>query len=560
MITARTLPRMLDDAAARRPHATLRFHSARESLTLGELAAGSRAFAGGLQAQGVRPGAPVGIALPASRDFLLAFFGALRAGALPSPLALPTAFRSAEVFFERVTSILADARMHHLVGRSRLLAEEPERIPAGLRVLDPAEVQAAGARDVDTSLSPADIALVQYTSGSTAAPKGVALTHQSFVAGMNAIIHGARLSSEDINGQWLPLYHDMGLIGLLCGIALGMEHHIWSPLAFFKSPAAWLARFARARASIYAGPSFSYEALLGSVDDADLAELDLSAWRVAFNGAEPIHAATMERFTARFGRAGFAPATMFPVYGLAEVTLAATFPALGSEPETAWVDRDALTADGEARRVPRDHARARGVVSVGTPVLGHELRIVDPDGQALREGRVGEIALRGPALMRGYYRSPERTAEVLRGGWLRTGDLGFLLDGKLHVTGRSKEMIIVRGTNIYPVDVETLVRERLGALRGGCVAFAADGPAGERIAVLVETRPAERARVAEAAAAARHALAEQLGVDVVDIYLVEPRTIERTTSGKQQRIVMRRRFLAGELSEHIVESSDPGGS
>jgi fatty-acyl-CoA synthase len=570
MITAPTLPRMLDDVAARQPGATLHFRSTREDLTLEQLAEGSRAFAGSLLARGVRKGDPVGVVLPTGRDFLLAFFGVLRAGALPCPLALPHAFRSAEVFFERVDQILADAGMRHLVGRASLLAEaagaQAGRVPPDLCMHDPGEVLHAGAPAADAAIEAEDIALVQYTSGSTAAPKGVALTHQSFLAGMNAVIHGIRLTADDVNGQWLPLYHDMGLIGMLCGVACGVEQHIWSPFGFLKNPAAWLAEFARVRATIYAGPSFSFEAMLAGVDDDALADLDLSAWRVAFNGAEPIQAAVIERFVERFGRAGFAPCTMFPVYGLAEITLAATFPAPGSAPEIAWIDRDALAREDVARRVPRDHARAHGVVSVGRPVLGQELEIRGEGGAALPEGQVGEIALRGSALMHGYYRSPERTAEVLRDGWLRTGDLGFVLDGKLHVTGRSKEMIIVRGMNLYPVDVETLVRERLGATRGGCVAFAVsggeEGAAGrdEHIAVLVEARPVERERLARAAAEARAALASQLGADVVEIHLVQPRAIERTTSGKQQRLIMRRRFLDGALDDCILHSDDPSGS
>jgi fatty-acyl-CoA synthase len=224
-----------------------------------------------------------------------------------------------------------------------------------------------------------------------------------------------------------------------------------------------------------------------------------------------------------------------------------------------WIDRELLAREGTVARVPPEHPRARGVVSVGSPVLGHELRILDDDGAPLPEGRAGEIALRGPALMSGYYRNPERTAEVLRDGWLRTGDIGFVLDGKLHVTGRAKEMIIVRGSNVYPVDVEVLVREQVGALRGGCVAFAADGPDGERIAVLVETRATERARVASAAARARDTLIAQLGVDVVDIHLCAPRTIERTTSGKQQRLTMRRRLQAGALNDCILDTIGPAG-
>jgi acyl-CoA synthetase (AMP-forming)/AMP-acid ligase II len=545
---------MLDVSSTRWPERTFHFHSTRERMTLAELAEQSRRFAGGLRAHGVRRGDLVALVLPSCRDFFVAWFGILRAGAVPAPLALPTASRGLEPYFQRLRRILADADMHHLLLPDRFLPLVPVGALEGIRVLSPSTVSAEASTLLDEPLAPQDLVMVQYTSGSTSQPKGVALQHQNLLAALRAIAHGIQVTEADVNGQWLPLHHDMGLIGALAGIAAGVEHHIWSPSSFIKDPGGWLEEFARLRATVYAGPNFSYGYLLSSVDDEQLARLDLSAWRIAFNGAEPIDPKCVQRFLERFAPAGLRPSTLLPVYGLAEVTLPATFPPLGVEPRITWVDREVLAREHQARPVPAAHPNARGVLSVGRPVLDHDLRVVDAEGRELAEGHIGEVTLRGPAVMQGYYRNPEATRLALREGWLHTGDLGFVLDGQLHVTGRSKEMIIVRGTNVYPMDVEALVRELPGIHRDGCVAFGLGEDGHEQLAVLVETKLREPEALQQLARTAQGLLSAHLGLGDARLYLVAPRTLERTTSGKYQRLLMRQRLLTGALGERIIHT------
>jgi len=556
MIESTTVHGMLDVAAERFPDTMLFFPSAKDSISLAALAEDSRRLACGLRSRGVAPGDPVGIVLPSCRDFVVAFFAALRAGAAPSPLALPQAFRSADRFFERVDAILRSAGIRVLVGRHASLAGEAGAGPRGVTLLDPEELRTGAADERLPIVAPHHLALVQFTSGSTSEPKGVALSHDNVLAGLNAVIGGISLDSADVNGQWIPLYHDMGLIGMLSGIAAGVTQHIWSPRAFFRDPAAWIHGFASVGATIYAGPSFSYQALLSSITDEDLARLDLSRWRVAFNGAEPIDAGVLEAFVDRFRLAKLSSSTMFPVYGLAEITLAATFPKAGERPELVWIDRRALHDHNRVESRDRADPGATGVVCVGAVVAGHELAIVDEYGVPLADDQIGQIELRGPAIMRGYYRDPQASAEAFREGWLRTGDLGFVRGGNLFVTGRAKEMIIVRGMNIYPMDVEAMVRQRLGPLASaGCIAFSAGEIGDERIVVLLEVRSTDRDVLLAALDEHRDDLVSRLGVDVVDIVLVKPQTIERTTSGKQQRLTMRGYFLAGDLSGSIIGES-----
>jgi acyl-CoA synthetase (AMP-forming)/AMP-acid ligase II len=344
-------------------------------------------------------------------------------------------------------------------------------------------------------------------------------------------------TSQDLCWLWLPLFHDMGLVSALTGIAVGYEQHLWPASAFIRRPERWFAQFAATRATIYVGPNFSYEYLLASVGDALLNEIDLSRWRIAFNGAELIDGRVMLRFIERFGRAGFRAESMFPVYGLAEATLAVTFPALGSPPVLHWVDRDVLARERRVHRLTPDHSRARGVVSVGHPVFRHEVRIADDHGGAvLPEGRVGEIHVRGPAVMRAYHRAPAQTRAAFCDGWLRTGDLGYLEEGQLFVVGRLKEVLVVRGLKYHPEDVEAVVRELPGIYRQRCVAFPDTGDGIEGIGLAVETSVSRADARAALAAAISARIGAELGVGDCRVYLVAPRSILRTSSGKYRRL------------------------
>jgi acyl-CoA synthetase (AMP-forming)/AMP-acid ligase II len=369
------------------------------------------------------------------------------------------------------------------------------------------------------------------------------------LAAIAAIGDGIELGPGDVNGQWLPLFHDMGLIGTLTGIAHGTSHVLWQPTTFIRRPDRWLRDFAAAGASIYAGPNFSYAYMIDSVPPDAAAALDLTRWRIAFNGAESIDPHIMERFSRHFAPAGFRRSAMFPVYGLAEATLAVTFPALGAEPVTLWVDRRARARDGSVVVVAPDAFGARGVVCVGTPIAGHEVRLA-----AAGENRVGEIEVRGPAVMDGYYQ--RGSAPSAGDGWLATGDLGFLRDGQLYVTGRIKQMLIVRGQNYYPEDIEWTVRAIAGVHKGRSVAVLGDDAVGDAsataaISVIAETTVEPEAR--ETLARRIHdTVLEHMGLAVGRVALVRERSIRRTTNGKYQRLLMGQLLRDGELAGEIL--------
>ncbi|ONH31517.1 AMP-dependent synthetase [Pseudofrankia asymbiotica] len=583
--TAATLHTALDLAAARAPDATVDFPNERETVSLRELADRSRTMAGALLTDGVAHGERVGILATNSADFLTALFAVSRAGAAASPLALPTAAGDLGGYASRLTRTSAAAGMRRVI-TGRRLSGVLARLGAGLgglRLLPANELAAAGlATDAPgggrlPEVGADDVAIVQFTSGSTALPKGVVLTHRNVLAGIRAIITGIRLGQGDHGGSWLPMYHDMGLFATLSAVMTGIDMTVWSPAAFIRDPARWLREFLDRGGTISPAPNFAYDQLVAAVEPDEVAGLDMRGWRVALNGAEPISPLSLERFLAHFAPAGFAPEQMFPVYGMAEATLAVTFPPLGRAPVVLWVDRDRLTADGAVVPVERDHPRARGLVGVGRPVLGVRVRVRAADGDGAPGGqgvlpaaaatgdgeRVGEIEISGTPVTAGYVTAggtPNATAA--EDGWLRTGDLGLLRDGELYVTGRAKEMIIIRGVNYYPEDAEQAVRDLPGLHRRRAVAVggpdgrpADGGPTSETGAAGVVmtlvgetslTEPAARDRLA-AELAATAAAALGLGRAEVAARLVDPGTLPRTSSGKFQRLAVRGLLDRGEL-------------
>jgi acyl-CoA synthetase (AMP-forming)/AMP-acid ligase II len=542
------------------------FPSARTAVSLREMAESSRTMAAALVAAGVEPGERVGILSQNTPDFLLALLAVCRAGGAACPLPLPTSTHDLAGYATRLAGTVAAAGMRRVVTGSRMsgMVSRFAGVLGGVRFSSAADLASGPPHPVSLPTArPEDLAIVQFTSGSTAAPKGVRLTHHNVLCGITAIVDGIRLGEEgDHGGIWLPLFHDMGLFATLSAMLTGVPMTVWSPAAFVKDPAGWLRQFLACGATISPAPSFGYEYLVAAFSPDEVTGLDMRRWRVALNGAEPIPPEAVERFCAHFEPAGFAPASMFPVYGMAEATLAVTFPPLGRPPVHLWVDRDRLAADGVVVDVPRDHPRARGLVGVGRPVTGIRVRIsTDGERAGAADGgalRVGEIQIHGGPVTGGYLTAPAaltaaagRVGAAAGGvgpapgpftpdGWLRTGDLGFQLDGELFVTGRQKEMIIVRGVNYYPEDAESVVRDAPGVYRRRCVAFADTDAAGtETITILGETQLAEPADRARLAAELREAVAAALGLREVTVQLVTPGSLPRTSSGKFQRLAAR---------------------
>ncbi|MGW6118504.1 AMP-binding protein [Nocardia sp. NPDC055165] len=536
-----TLHQRLAEVATAHPQVRTTFWSLSQStLTYAELRERSVAAATALVARGVARGEPVGLLCPNAPEFLIGLFATTTAGGAATPLPLPAGARQLASYPARLAGIADAAGMRTILVSPQFAAiVEPLRAAMDIEFLDTATLFAEPVATGLPRVDPDDVAVVQFTSGSTAAPKGVRLTHRQVLAGLAAIRTGIDLGPADQGGFWLPLFHDMGLIGTLSAILRGIPSHLWSPTAFVKDPERWLREFAASGSTISAMPNFGYEALLAAVPPDRAADYDLRHWRIAFNGAEPIAHNVVREFCARFRPAGFDPAAMFAVYGMAEATLAVTFPPLGREPVFDWVDRVTLSDSARAQRVSPEAEGARAIAGVGTAVAGLRLRVVDPDSRmTVPDGEVGEILIRGESVTGGYLTAdPEAAAELFSEGWLRTGDLGYQRDGELYVTGRSKDMITVRGVNYYAHDVEAVVRDLDGVYKGRCTA-AADPDGGDTIAVIAETELADSAGD-ELTAAIAGRITARLGLAAVRVYLVAPRSIPRTSSGKLRRLAAR---------------------
>ncbi|PXX58103.1 acyl-CoA synthetase (AMP-forming)/AMP-acid ligase II [Nocardia tenerifensis] len=519
--------------ARARPDAVTTFPGTGQKIALAELEAASARFGHGLIGAGVEPGDVVGLLLPIGSELLVTLLGTVRAGAVAT--VLPVAPSDARSSARRVLPLVREADLRAVVTDDAFgaVAAELARARTGLAVVSASENRpGAGALP---RVSGADLAVLQFTSGSTMAPRGVELTHSNIVAGLSAIAVSAEMTETDVWVQWTPPYHDLGLFGMLTSVLNGGTTHAMAPHDFVRRPERFLSLIAETGGTLTTGPNFSYDLLIRAAAAGKARGLDLSRWRLAFNGGEPISAQTVETFARVFADAGVRPSVMYPVYGMAESTLAIAFPTPETVPKTAWVDRADLGTKNVARKVDSSNPAAVGIVCVGRPVAGMQLRIV-ADDTLCEERRLGEIQLRGPAVTSGYYRNDHATSMLRTDGWLRTGDLGFWLDGELYVGGRLKEMVIVNGCNYFPADVEQLARRVPGVYHGHLVAFAdtaADG--GECIGLIAETDLPEH-RHCELAKTIRERVAATIGTTRIEVHPAPPHFLTRSTSGKWQRL------------------------
>ena len=543
------------------------FHERETFFAFSELLERAAQVAAGLAELGIRPGERVALVLPTGPEFIDAFFGALCAGAVPVPLYPPVRLGRLEEFHARTKRmlevcgarvLLSDARVSRLLG----VAVARARVPLGCRQV--AEVRARGAGGFIHEGDGSDLAVVQFSSGTTVDPKPVALTHRAVLANAEAIDtflpEGGPHPQQGVT--WLPLYHDMGLIGcLVLSVAHPGPLALLGPELFLARPALWLRAIARHRATVSPAPNFAYGLCLKRVRDEELAGCDLSSWQLAFNGAEPVSAEVLRRFGERFARFGLDPKALTPVYGLSEASLAVTFTPRGRGARFSPIESGPLRARGEARLVP-DHpegatpsAERREVASLGLPLPGLAVRVAAGlDAPApLAEGQVGRVLVRGPSVMSGYFGNPEATALALQGGWLDTGDLGFVLGGELHLCGRAKEVVILRGQNHAPQEFEDAL-DGLAGVRTGCAAavgFVPEGGEGEELLLLVERDDAARPGTADGRSTLpdqiRGRVVERTGVRPHTILLLAPGTLPRTSSGKLRRGEALRQLQAGEL-------------
>jgi 1-acyl-sn-glycerol-3-phosphate acyltransferase len=536
----RTHIRILDDAGAP------------VDVTYAALHQEAAAVAAGLIAHDVMPGETVAIMLPTCRAYFTTFAGVVLAGAIPVPVYPPARPSQLADHLRRTTGILANAR-------ATLLVTVPEAVTLGhllrsnvesLRhVVVPESLTGAG-EDVLPRPRADDLALVQYTSGSTGQPKGVALTHQNLLANIRVMGQAAAASGADTFVSWLPLYHDMGLIGAWLGcMYFGVPLVVMSPQAFLIRPSRWLWAIHANRATMSAGPNFAYELCLAKVRDAEIEGLDLSSWRLAYNGAEPVSPATIERFADRFAPYGFRREAITPVYGLAESAVGLTFPPLGRGPVVDRIRRDAFVRSGRAEPAEPGAPHDLRFVDCGQPLPGHEIRIVDAAGTELGDRREGRIEFRGPSATAGYFNNAPATRSLFHGDWLDTGDLGYVAGADLYVTGRVKDMIIRAGRNLHPAELEEAVGNLKG-VRKGCVAvFASPDPSGgpERLVVMAETRATRDDARAALCSEIAATTVDLLGVAPDDVVLAPPRTVLKTSSGKIRRAASQEIYQAGKI-------------
>ncbi|WP_020138254.1 fatty acyl-AMP ligase [Streptomyces sp. 351MFTsu5.1] len=493
-------------------------------------------------AEEAEPGARVALLCPQGLEYVTGFLAALSAGLVAVPL-YPPGLPGQE---DRLTAVLADARPAVILTTSRHLEQVRE---LGDRVVAVDQVPDATASDREPAAG--EVAYLQYTSGSTRTPAGVEIGHTNVVANACQALtaYGADVHPVTFVG-WLPLYHDMGLVlSVAAPVVRGLLSVLMDPVAFLHEPARWLRLLSAHPRALSAAPNFAYDYCASTVTDAQKAELRLEGVFALLNGSEPVRPTTADRFQAAFAGQGLVAGTHCPSYGLAEATVFVSAARPGQPLRRFALDRDAL-AEGKALPARPDDPRAVLLAGCGAPA-GQRIRIADPGSQAvLSEGEVGEIQVRGPNVGRGYWNHEEQSRRVFGAdGWLRTGDLGTVLEGQLLVTGRLKDLIVVDGRNHYPQDVEATVQDTHPALRRDrLAAFGVAGGSGERVVVVAEhTRTTSLAeldvpalvRAVRAAVSARH------GLRLADVVLVAPGTVPRTSSGKVSRALTRERYLAG---------------
>jgi 1-acyl-sn-glycerol-3-phosphate acyltransferase len=544
------------------------------TLTFAELYSAAQSCAAELARRGVPAGGRVSLMLPTSRAFFVCYAGILLAGAIPVPIYPPFRADRIEEYAERQSAILNNAgvcllltfrraeavakllkprvRSLEAVADAEKLLVAADKAPAAVPCALPAYLSGRRVR------KSSDIALLQYTSGSTGDPKGVVLTHANLLANIRAIGEAVQLTAEDVGVSWLPLYHDMGLIGAwLTLLHYGIPLCVMSPLAFLTRPERWLHAFHKHRGTLSAAPNFAYELCVRKIADKDIEGLDLSSWRAALNGAEPVNPETLERFEQRFAKYGFRREAQLPVYGLAEATLAVTVPPLDRGPRIDAIDRDIFSAQGRAVPAPANPA-AIAFVSSGKAIPNHQLRIVDDAGREVADRREGFLWFRGPSATSGYYDNPEATEKLFPLGpgtdgdfaWVNTGDRAYRADDEIFVTGRVKDIIIKGGRNLYPHEVEELAGRAAGIRKGCIVAFGLrdSGSGTEKLVIVAESREIDPSRQSTIVAAITQEVSQGLGIPPDRVELVPPGSIPKTSSGKLRREETRDLYLRGTLS------------
>jgi acyl carrier protein len=511
------------------------------TMTYRDLQAAAHAVAQGLIARDIVPGDRVAMMLPTSTDFFASFFGILYAGAVPVPIYPPARMAQLEEHMRRQIVILrnAGARMLITVPEGRALAV---LLRSQVETLKSVETVTTVSAETNLPLPPLNdpdaMGLMQYTSGSTGDPKGVMLTHHGLLENVRSMGHAMDASSADVFVSWLPLYHDMGLIGAWLGCCyFGARLYVMSPISFLVRPATWMWTMHKYRATFSGGPNFAFELCASRLDEADLKGLDLSSLRFIVDGAEPISPQTLRRFNERFMRYGMDKGVVSPSYGLAENCVGLCFPPPGRGPLIDRIKRESLAKRGYAEPAAADDADAIEVVACGHPIENNEVRIVDDAGREVGERHEGMLEFRGPSVTKGYFDNEPKTKELFHDGWVKSGDRAYIASGDIHITGRVKDIIIRAGRNTYPQEIEEAVSAIPGIRKGGVAAFGSPDPQNgtERLIVMAETKETSPEARAKLIAAAHEVVTAIAGSAADDIVLVPPRGVPKTSSGKVRR-------------------------
>ncbi len=535
------------------------------TLTYQQLDQQARVIAAHLQAQ-TQPGDRVLVIYPytAGLEFIAGFFGCLYAGVIAATMNPPHSSETLPKVLERIQSSEATMVMttESLLNQfKKYLSKKPEIATTFNQIpwIATDQLSSSTMTDwVEPTVTPDTIALLQYTSGSTGTPKGVIVTHGNILHNSEVIYRCFEHTPHSNGVMWLPMFHDMGLIGgVIQPVYSGYEVTLMSPIALIQQPLRWLEAVSRYQATSSGGPNFAYDLVCRRVKPEQLETLDLSHWQMAFSGAEPVRAQTIEKFAQTFAPCGFRREAFYPCYGMAETTLLITGGVKMEPPVIQWVDRVALEENRVISMTP-DQPNAKAIVGCGRPWLGDEVVIVNPDDlTACADNQVGEIWVAGAAVSQGYWNQPQETQETFqaylgdKGPFLRTGDLGFLQDGELFITGRIKEMMILWGRNRYPYEIEQVVEQSHPALRPNCSAAFSVEQAGEERLIVVAEIERQFFRKLNATAvidAIREGITAYHAVDVYGVVLIKPASLPKTSSGKIQRRVCRTKFLQGSLN------------
>ncbi|HWL86502.1 MAG TPA: fatty acyl-AMP ligase [Polyangiaceae bacterium] len=588
MAHARTIAQAIEDAAKTAPTRGFRFvpetgvpgtrgvtETSEASFSFTAIERASARYGGALQALGLRRGDRVALILPANEDFVLCFFGAIVAGIIPVPIYPPFGPGQLQTYLDNTRHIVEKSGARALVTPAkikRLLGTVQSACPALEQVVAVEAIRESMEALRPEKITLDDVAFLQFTSGSTSRPKGVTLTHANLAANLECIMqNGLGVREGDVGISWLPLYHDMGLIGfVLAPLFYRVPTVYLSPLLFLKRPITWFQTITRHKGTIAYAPNFAYALCLKRIREKDLEGIDLSSWRVAGCGAEPIRPETLEAFAAEYQNIGFRKTAFVPSYGMAESSLGIAFNPVDKGPKVLAIDGPSLWSDGIAKIVDEAPASRRPgaqdngdtvvrLVSCGSAFPDHQIRIFDAEDATsehpLEELRVGEIRLAGPSVMHGYWDDVERTREAFAGPFLKTGDLGFLHEGELYICGRIKEVIIVNGRNYYPQDMEWEASKVEGVRKGSVIAFGARHPSGieadrERVVIAFEMQDAQDVALAQRASKeVRKSVQEGLGLTVDDVVALNPGTLPKTSSGKLQRAKTRSLYEMGELTD-----------